>query len=100
MYGIVVVDSTMRLAMTPRMVLTGTVRSCWTGPLFARVPPAKVAAFPRTGDTPPPADADLRRAGWGGAGRTSALTIRPWGPEPVMRLASIFWSAAILRARG
>src|SRR5882757_2193201 len=90
----VVVDSTMRLAMTPRIVETGTVRSSWTGPLLPTLPPAKVAPALAAGA------ADLRRAGFAAAARTSALTMRPCGPEPVIREASTFWSAAIFLAKG
>src|SRR4249920_1443832 len=96
MYGIVVVDSTMRLAMTPRMLETGTWRSSWTGPLLARPPPVKVAP-----DLAPAAGAaDLRSEGFAAAARTSALTMRPCGPVPVTREASTFCWEAIFLASG
>src|SRR6478736_9480345 len=93
----VVVDSTMRLAMTPRMLETGTRRSSWTGPLLARPPPVKAApdlAAPAAGA------ADLSSAGFAAAARTSALTMRPCGPVPVTREASTFCWEAIFFARG
>src|SRR6478609_11271098 len=92
----VVVDSTMRLAMTPRMLETGTRRSSWTGPLLARPPPENVAP-----DLAPAAGAaDLSSAGFAAAARTSALTTRPCGPVPVTREASTFCCEAIFFARG
>jgi hypothetical protein len=76
--------------MTPRMVETATVRSCWMGPLAPTVPPAKEAP-------PPDLPAGL---GFLAAASISARTMRPPGPEPVIVEASTPFSAASFLARG